>query len=485
MNATEEAQANPANSGRLTAAADKLEKNLSQCVVAAKGVLQDPNNSSNKDALTSSVADITSSLAAIAVATSPDTPLAEIEATAADQSAVLLTLRDNPNEAQMRKATENQAKLNELVKKESSNPQVSRETAAALAEELSDLNRTIETVESAMKSGDKEALSTACMAAQTPLSRMTDTAQAAEIQSNEETPEVVQNAKDKAQVLIAAIRGVRAGKMDPSKLLNSSQKLARTLSELVGQTKVSAYLAREGGNLTDTAEKALALDELLSSLATVGAPIATSKPSTAINSSMDSLISSIGNEQLATVTPPVVREVPLPAPETKPKRRPEAPAQPVKQTLDESLKQVASEIRAAPIITTPSGAPSTTSTTSHSLATELERLAHAAQHNKRQDILVCGRSIAVLVNQICESMRQTAKESTNPLVQDKLFKSSQALKNFAIQLKILASVKAASTVDDSDADEQLGTLTRALGAALGEGFKAIDIHIKTTRKSVK
>lgn len=98
---------------------------------------------------------------------------------------------------------------------------------------------------------------------------------------------------------------------------------------------------------------------------------------------------------------------------------------------------------------------------------------------------MCGRSIAVIVNQLCETMRQTAKESTNPLVQDKLFKSSQALKNFAIQLKILASVKAASTVDDSDADEQLGTLTRALGASLGEGLKAIDIHHKTSKKIVK
>eukprot|EP00026_Physarum_polycephalum_P004572 Phypoly_transcript_04594.p1 GENE.Phypoly_transcript_04594~~Phypoly_transcript_04594.p1 ORF type:complete len:703 (+),score=210.71 Phypoly_transcript_04594:87-2111(+) len=485
--AREEAQENPAKREKLNEAADKLEKNLSQCVVAAKGVLQDPNNPSNNDALAATVADITSSLATIAVATSPATPLSEIEAAAADQVSGVLALKENPNDAQMQKVTENQAKLNELVKKEAANPRVPKETSAALAEELADLNKTIASAETAMKTGNKEALSTACIAAQTPLSRMTDTLQSAQIQSTEDTPEVVLNAKEKAEVLAAAINAVKAGKMDPSAIMNSSQQLARTLSELVGHTKAYAYLAREGGSLTDTAEKALALDELLTTLATVGAPAAATTKPTQVNTSMDSLISSIGNEQLATVAPPVLREAPPPVPEPKQKKKPDAPAQPpVKQTLDESLKQVASEIReAAPLVPTPSGAPATAATASHSLATELERLAFAAHHNKRQDILVCGRSIAVLVNQICENMRDTAKQSTNPLVQDKLFKSSQALKNFAIQLKILASVKAASTVDDSDADEQLGTLTRALGSVLGEGLKAIDTHHKLTKKHVK
>jgi hypothetical protein len=93
------------------------------------------------------VADITSSLATIAVATSPATPLSEIEAAAADQTASVLALKDNPNDAQMRKVAENQAKLNELVKKESANPRVPKETSAALAEELADLNKTVATAE--------------------------------------------------------------------------------------------------------------------------------------------------------------------------------------------------------------------------------------------------------------------------------------------------------------------------------------------------
>jgi hypothetical protein len=72
--------------------------------------------------------------------------------------------------------------------------------------------------------------------------------------------------------------------------------------------------------------------------------------------------------------------------------------------------------------------------------------------------------------------------STNPMLQDKMIKCSQTLKNLAIQLKILASVKAASDHGDTDADEQLTMLTRTLGAALSEGLKAAEIHNQTFRK---
>jgi hypothetical protein len=484
-----EAKTNKAHSDKLNSAADNLEKNLSQCVVAAKGVLQKPNDTAAQDTLASSVADVNASLAAIAVATSPTTPLSDIEATAAEQAAAVLALSAAPNDEQLKKVKDNQAKLHELIERESANPQVPKEASASLAKDVADLDKTITNIEAALKEGNKPAASSACLAAQTPLTRIADTAQSTKLLSSpEDTPEVVSSAKEKAQVLLSAIKAAKGGKVDPKSvktILTSSQYLARSLTDLVGTAKTQAYLARGTGTLSETAENALALDELLSNLAIVGAPAATIVQATAVNASMDSLISSIGNEQLATVAPPTLKESPLPPPERKPKRKLEPVTAVHKPTLDESLKQVASEIRAAPVTKTATGAPSVASAASHSLATELERLASAAQHNKRQDVLVCGRSIAVLVTQIYETMRQTAKDSTNPLVQDKLFKSSQALKNFAIQLKILASVKAASSVDDNDADEQLGTLTRALGNALGEGLKAIDIHHKTSKKPVK
>lgn len=488
---TEEAQTNKAHKDKLNAAADKLEKNLSQCVVAAKGVLQNPDDADSQEALSASVADITASLTTIAAATSPSGPLAEIEAAAATQAAALHALKNNPNQEQLREVTENQNKLNELVNQETSKPEVPKESAAALAEELKELNNTIASVESAVKAGDNDAVASACVAAQTPLARIADTAQLVQLTSPEDEPKVVEDAKQKAAVLLSALKQSKAGNMDINSIMNSSQQLARTLSDLVGHTRALAYLTRDAGGLSDAAQNALALDELITTLENVGAP-ATAAQAVAVSSTMDSLISSIGNEQLATISAPTIEEAPAPAPVPAPKpKQPKQPknAPPQKLTLDESLKQVANDIRAAvaPVTETANATGATAnsavaSSATNSLATELERLAMAAQHNKRQDVLVCGRTISALVTQLYESLRQTAKESTNPLVQDKLYKSSQALKNFAIQLKILASVKAASNVDDSDADEQLGTLTRALGAALGEGLKAVDIHNRTSRK---
>lgn len=455
-------------------------------MVSAKQVLQNPEDPSSHEALSASVADITASLATIAAATSPSGPLAEIEAAAATQAAALHALKNNPDQTQLREVSDNQAKLNDLIKKETANPEVPKEAAAALGEELKELNTTIANVEFAVKAGDAAAAASACVAAHTPLARIADTAQSTQLTSPEDEPKVVGNAKEKAAILLSAIKQAKAGNADVSAIMNSSQQLARTLSDLVGHTRALAYLNRDAGGLSDTAEKALALDELLTTLENVGAP-ATHVQAIAVTSTMDSLISSIGNEELATIdAPTLAQEVSVPAPAPpKPKAavaKQKKDAAPQKLTLDESLKQVANEIRAAPVTVTATGAPSVATTATHSLATELERMAVAAQNNKRQDLLVCGRSIAALVTQLYESLRQTAKESTNPLVQDKLFKSSQALKNFAIQLKILASVKAASGVDDSDADEQLGTLTRALGAVLGEGLKAVDIHHRTFRK---
>ncbi len=54
-------------------------------------------------------------------------------------------------------------------------------------------------------------------------------------------------------------------------------------------------------------------------------------------------------------------------------------------------------------------------------------------------------------------------------------KSSQALQNYSIQLKILASVKAASEKSDPDAEQQLAALTRNLGGMLNNTISAVAV----------
>lgn len=464
---------------------------MGQCVIAAKGVLQNPNDANSQAALAASVVNIAAPLAELSAVSSAYPPLSEIEALASTQNSDLNTLAKNPRDAaQRQKVADNHQKLSNLVKQESANPRLPAKASETMAQQLAELDKDVAAIEQILASGNLDKLDSAVLAAQTPLNRIADAARTASLESpSDDAPVVLTNAIAKAKTLVAALKAAKAGKGDVKEIQKSSQNLARTLAELVGYAKSMAYAARGTGQLSAAAEQALALDELLTNLAslgtesTVAVPQALVADATAVNASMDSLIMALGNEELATVVPvaPLAQEtLAVPAEIPKPTKKKD-PA--VKPTLDESLKQVANEIRAVPVAPTPSGAPSTATTSSHSLATELERLANAAQDNRRQDVLVCGRSIAAIVNQICDTLRSTAKESTNPLVQDKLLKSSQALKNYSIQLKILTSVKAASNVDNNvDADDQLASMTRALGGALSEGLKAIDIHNKTHTK---
>jgi len=63
----------------------------------------------------------------------------------------------------------------------------------------------------------------------------------------------------------------------------------------------------------------------------------------------------------------------------------------------------------------------------------------------------------------------------DPSLKERLLKSTQALQNFSIQLKILSSVKAASTTPDPDADQQLAIITQNLGRMLNSTIS--DVHV--------
>jgi hypothetical protein len=67
----------------------------------------------------------------------------------------------------------------------------------------------------------------------------------------------------------------------------------------------------------------------------------------------------------------------------------------------------------------------------------------------------------------------------DPELKERLLKCMQALQNYSIQLKILASVKAASNTPDPDADQQLAILTQNLGQMLTGTISAVNVaHLK-------
>jgi len=68
--------------------------------------------------------------------------------------------------------------------------------------------------------------------------------------------------------------------------------------------------------------------------------------------------------------------------------------------------------------------------------------------------------------------------------QDQLLKCAQALRNYGTQLKILASVKAASIEESRDTDESLSTLTRNLGEAVQVALRGM-IGVEVAARSNK
>ncbi len=59
-------------------------------------------------------------------------------------------------------------------------------------------------------------------------------------------------------------------------------------------------------------------------------------------------------------------------------------------------------------------------------------------------MLISGRAISTHITRLTTEIKAVAASCKDPVLQDKLIKHAQTLRNFSIQLKILASVKAAS-----------------------------------------
>lgn len=86
---------------------------------------------------------------------------------------------------------------------------------------------------------------------------------------------------------------------------------------------------------------------------------------------------------------------------------------------------------------------------------------------------------------MADELKRLAGACTDPKMQDKLLLNSQVLRNYATQLKIMASVRAASprTAKDTSSD-QLVVLTQNLAAVIGDATNAVSIMKQTKRGQV-
>jgi len=123
-----------------------------------------------------------------------------------------------------------------------------------------------------------------------------------------------------------------------------------------------------------------------------------------------------------------------------------------------------------------------TSTYTGNIGAELAKLAEAVRQGKRSDFLVSARAISALINQYYSEIKKLADNTRDPQLKDRLLQNGQALKNFSVQLKILASVKAASTGTDKDAEMQLGVLMGNFGQMLNATINNVQIYRIKERK---
>lgn len=251
--------------------------------------------------------------------------------------------------------------------------------------------------------------------------------------------------KIKAVAIKARKGAVTCNRRDLDDLLRAGRKLADSLE---GLSDAARTAAAAGGPTSDRGRAALALDDLLRGMESGKAPALASVAAAA--------------EKVFAPEPTVV-----------------AAAAAGKRDFADSMSKVASDIQeVAARHKRDADLPNIAGLDASPLAEQIKRMAQAARSNQRQQMLVCGRAIAAYIASFCTELRALADRCKDPTFQDKMYRSAAALKNFSVQLKILSAVKAASATDDSDADDQIISVTQSLGKSMADALKSIEISKK-------
>jgi hypothetical protein len=271
----------------------------------------------------------------------------------------------------------------------------------------------------------------------------------------------VAKARGKAAALAARMKELmEAGDINGMMLV--AQELADYLRGMMDDAGNLARLQR-GGNLSEQASAALALDDLLRQIESNNVTSGSGVRATCyIPNLFPSLTHLVFEQDLANIGSLLdslgklaANEAPKDAPNT------------FEAVLEEAADTIAEAVREA----------KTDNTASLGVVDELKRLAAAARAGQRQAMLISSRAVAAHITSVTQQMQDVIKKmgQKNPKEQERLHKASQALRNYATQLKILTSVKAASIEKDADSDESLFSVTRGLGYVLGEAVGVLDI----------
>lgn len=126
---------------------------------------------------------------------------------------------------------------------------------------------------------------------------------------------------------------------------------------------------------------------------------------------------------------------------------------------------------------------------SHEIADLMAQLASLAALDDREGMIGTGRKIASSTNAITTYAQPIAAQCTDPTLRGDVLNYSQSAQNYAVQLKILCAVKAASAESDPDDDtvkDQLVTAANGLASSIvstAKSCQSASIHIRTHNNS--
>eukprot|EP01113_Clastostelium_recurvatum_P034765 TRINITY_DN475_c0_g1_i1.p1 TRINITY_DN475_c0_g1~~TRINITY_DN475_c0_g1_i1.p1 ORF type:complete len:1458 (+),score=534.71 TRINITY_DN475_c0_g1_i1:108-4481(+) len=446
--------ADPEKKKRIIDAIKRLEDLVPKEVDAVKKFIQEPTQENKEEAQTIGH-EIKEALATIGAA-ALDTPEARIDDLIAKEKAAVARLNKTAKrpEGKAREiedlskvAQDTRNKLADLARDlGKSAPQLKDDLAHSLADVDKELGRVIPAAKDLGAGRNKEAalaqLEQSYPAVDPALDRLAEDLKEALKAGAGEVPH-----DRKTRQLIASLKTKGIKKLDPRDLIAASRRLAGLLNDLVGKTKLGAQALP----LSERGKAALDLDDLLVSLE--------SAANKAGKGGIDSSISSLQRVALSGSAA--------------------SPAFDTSSVLQSSIARVVKEIQQRNV-----GIEDTLSNLSLSLAAELQKLSDADRTGSRQDLVVTGRAIAAIINKYCEELRKVASACRDPVLQDKLMRNAQALKNYGTQVKIMASVRAASQgsapsfvhekgKQGSHTDQLLADLAQNLGVLISENSTTV------------
>jgi hypothetical protein len=108
------------------------------------------------------------------------------------------------------------------------------------------------------------------------------------------------------------------------------------------------------------------------------------------------------------------------------------------------------------------------------IAEQMEKLAKAAAANNKTDMIEISRTLATMITQIQSFSSEIAAKCTDPTLKAQLLSICRVPKNFAVQLKIIAAVKATGKDNDPTAALQLVTCAKGLANSVVQTVKAAE-----------